>query len=301
MGIHFLCCVETKPRLTFSTRPLQDSVYLLEVNSGLVTKFLEGLGPKLWSGIQGSCISTEVIPFSTLLLSAGQGMASLSRSVSSLEILSKDERVAFKHHTSTLRGLGLTYVKDDESNYLNNDNENSNDISVQMRLEPEINKMTHFQNLNHDSFQEKQEVPSVLKELLAHATLVEGMRERERELSTLSRKDKSDNIFGNIKPRTKSVPVVDSTILLQRSVKATDKISSIKKPQNFLGIGAVKAKAARTARRKSSMIGSRSKIVKGQKLSNTGSGLLLDQVVRFKYQKGFTQAVRLPCRKDHLL
>lgn len=70
--------------------------------------------------------------------------------------------------------------------------------------------------------------------MLAHATLVEGMRERERELSTLSRKDKSGNIpttkgsdnkFGNIKPRTKSVPVVDSTILLQRSVKATDKIS----------------------------------------------------------------------------
>lgn len=60
------------------------------------------------------------------------------------------------------------------------------------------------------------------------------MRERERELSTLSRKDKSGNIpttkgndnkFGNIEPRTKSVPVVDSTILLQRSVKATDKIS----------------------------------------------------------------------------
>ena len=45
-AIHFLfCCIETKSKLTFSIRPLQYSVYLLESNFGLVIKFIERLGP----------------------------------------------------------------------------------------------------------------------------------------------------------------------------------------------------------------------------------------------------------------
>jgi hypothetical protein len=35
-----------------------------------------------------------------------------------------------------------------------------------------------------------------------------------------------------------------------------------------------------------------------KKYSNTGSGVPLDEVIRFKYQKGFTQAVRIPCMKN---
>jgi chromosome transmission fidelity protein 18 len=35
-------------------------------------------------------------------------------------------------------------------------------------------------------------------------------------------------------------------------------------------------------------------------LSHTGSGLPLNQVIRMKYVKGFTQAVRTPCRWQDL-
>jgi chromosome transmission fidelity protein 18 len=69
--------------------------------------------------------------------------------------------------------------------------------------------------------------------------------------------------------------------------------------QNFLGIGAAKAKAARSARKAADVGFDRSKSRK--KLSNSGSGRPIDQVLRYKYQKGFTQAVRLPCSKDDLL
>ena len=70
--------------------------------------------------------------------------------------------------------------------------------------------------------------------------------------------------------------------------------------QNFLGIGAVKAKAARAARRKAALsgLGQRKHKIKR---SHTGSGALLSQVIKFKYQKGFTQAVRLPCSKEDIV
>lgn len=67
--------------------------------------------------------------------------------------------------------------------------------------------------------------------------------------------------------------------------------------QNFLGIGAQKAKASRTARKKA-LVGFKTKRVME---SHSGSGLLLKQVIRFKYQKGFTQAVRTPCRIEDFI
>ena len=64
-----------------------------------------------------------------------------------------------------------------------------------------------------------------------------------------------------------------------------------------MGIGAAKAKAARNARKVAQLgFGGRKKAEK--KLSNTGSGVPLESVIRFKYQKGFTQAVRVPCSKN---
>ena len=38
----------------------------------------------------------------------------------------------------------------------------------------------------------------------------------------------------------------------------------------------------------------------GGRLSNTGSGIPLLQVVRLRYVKGFTQAVSMPCRLNDL-
>lgn len=67
---------------------------------------------------------------------------------------------------------------------------------------------------------------------------------------------------------------------------------------NFLSIGAVRAKEKRSARNLARVGVDRSK--KNNKTSHTGSGVPLAQVVRLKYVKGFTQAVRTPCRLEDL-
>ena len=69
--------------------------------------------------------------------------------------------------------------------------------------------------------------------------------------------------------------------------------------KNFLGVGAQKAKASRNARKKA-LVGFNNRI-RAEKLTHTGSGIPLTQVVRFKYQKGFTQAVRTVCQMEDLL
>ena len=67
---------------------------------------------------------------------------------------------------------------------------------------------------------------------------------------------------------------------------------------NFLDIGAVRARAARNARKVAQAGFGRAKKIK---LCHSGSGRPLSEVVRFKYQKGFTQAVRVPCQIHELL
>jgi len=66
-----------------------------------------------------------------------------------------------------------------------------------------------------------------------------------------------------------------------------------------LGIAAKKGKAAKSARRAAALGLNRSSSQK-QKLAHSGSGFLLSHVVRMKYVKGFTQAVRTPCRLNDL-
>ena len=67
---------------------------------------------------------------------------------------------------------------------------------------------------------------------------------------------------------------------------------------NFLGLGAAKAKAARTAR-KAALVGFNKSTT--LKVSNSGSNVPFQQVFRFKYQHGFTQAVRTPCRIEDIV
>lgn len=68
--------------------------------------------------------------------------------------------------------------------------------------------------------------------------------------------------------------------------------------QSFLGLGAKRAKEAKSARRAKSVGLVRS--TKINKKSKTGSGVPFQQVMRLKYVKGFTQAVRNPCRLEDL-
>jgi chromosome transmission fidelity protein 18 len=67
--------------------------------------------------------------------------------------------------------------------------------------------------------------------------------------------------------------------------------------QNFLQIGAKKAKETRSARNAARVGFLRSQ---KNKLSHTGSGVPFSQVIRLKYVKGFTEAVRTPCNLDDL-
>lgn len=75
---------------------------------------------------------------------------------------------------------------------------------------------------------------------------------------------------------------------------------------NFLLMGAKKAKALRSAR-SAARVGCivndghhSQSTLQHIRLSNTGSGIPLSQVVKLKYVKGFTQAVSMPCRYDDL-
>jgi len=79
--------------------------------------------------------------------------------------------------------------------------------------------------------------------------------------------------------------------------KRTKKSNADVTARNFLGIGAMKAKEARFARSAARVGFQRSK---KNKSSHTGSGVPLSQVIRLKYVKGFTEAVRTPCRLDDL-
>ena len=108
------------------------------------------------------------------------------------------------------------------------------------------------------------------------------------------------------KPLSAIAPVAPSSLNSKRKESPTAAIpkSPIKKQKadmavtNFLGLGARKAKAAMTARKMARAGLERSKTK--NRVSNTGSGVQLAKVMRLKHVKGFTQAVRVPCRLEDL-
>ena len=88
------------------------------------------------------------------------------------------------------------------------------------------------------------------------------------------------------------------TLSISADAPPAKRTKTAKASANFLGLGAAKAKAARTAR-KAALVGfDKSKKLK---MSHTGTDIPLSQVVRFKYQKGFTQAVRTPCKIEDIV
>ena len=308
-AIHILCRVETRPDLTLSMRDLNDAIYQLEANSGLLDKFLDGLSPSTKSGVSKNHFVSDVLPYCLWLLSAGGGSGSLTRQVSSFDILTQEEKVSFDAHVKMLAALGLTYVKDNDGEDHRLDFPPSR--HSKFRLEPEIDKISNFRNLP----KMRPSVPPLLKELLAHASNVARMQESEYNESrkmerTLNDKEGIEQTDW-LATRSKESTVITAEIPFEQrkdcqvaptktkrdtgNEKVVTKKNKAK--SNFLGIGAARAKAARNARKASLVSGSKRKV----KLSNVGTGVPLDQVVRFKYQKGFTQAVRLPCTKKDLL
>jgi chromosome transmission fidelity protein 18 len=165
-AIHVLCRVEQLPDLIFSARELIDFRYQCEENSGLLQKFVEGLS--LHNGGGSKCIqqvASELIPYALYILSAGEGSSALTRSVTSVEILSKMERASFEQHVAVLRALGLTYVRED------NKFVGTNGVSS-MILEPPIHRFSHFSDLvitNSDI--NKHEIPSTVRNDLKYLFL----------------------------------------------------------------------------------------------------------------------------------
>jgi chromosome transmission fidelity protein 18 len=272
--------------LTFSTRELADLHYQNQANVSLVHRFVEGLTPKTRSGIGGGTdtVVSDVIPYGLWLLSAGNGKHSLSKPVSSIDILSPEEKLAFSAHVDTLRALGLTYVKDDRDfqSY------KAHAAYENIRLEPEIDKLVKFDHSDDGYSLERKQVPPVLRELLAHGATVAALRERESDA-----KMAQDAAQAPAEKQQKEAANIDPIVPEESGTKAEKR-----KARNFLNIGAAKAKEAKSARRAARVGFDRSKKVK---LSNTGSGVELSKVIRFKFQKGFTQAVQAPCQIQDLL
>lgn len=257
------------------------------------------------------------------LLSAGEGRHALSRPASSVDMLGEEERAAFEAHVATLRALGLTYVRDE-----GRENEGRNGVAPgggNVRLEPEIDRLVKFEDAGDDSKGDlcrRKDVPPQLKELLAHGAAVAAMRERESDARMARQEaDATASAAGTTdgKKEAATTPAAESeakapvreaaekpapagpTPKKRPPAKAGSNTSAAK---NFLGFRAAKSKQARTARRAARVglcdrrsAGGSKKV----KLSNTGSGKELSRVVRFKFQKGFTQAVRAPCQIEDLL
>jgi len=108
--------------------------------------------------------------------------------------------------------------------------------------------------------------------------------------------DKSPQASNSQKARTH--PTIKKKLGMSEAAPPTKRSKTVKATANFLGIGAAKAKAARTAR-KAALVGFDKST--RLKMSNSGSNVPLTQVVRFKYQKGFTQAVRTPCKIEDIV
>ncbi|KAL9183367.1 hypothetical protein ACHAXT_005154 [Thalassiosira profunda] len=296
-AVHLLCCVETRPDLTFSTRPLGDAHYGREANASLVQRFVEGLAPRARRGVGGGTdtVVSDVIPYGLWLLSAGEGKHALSKPVSSVDILSEEEKVAFSAHVDTLRALGLTYVKD-ESGAFEYKNPNGPPAD-NVRLEPEIDKLVKFENADHNNGRSRKSIPPLLKELLAHGATVAALRERESE-AQIAQQEAGEKAKQKPQPEKAAPKVAPGKASGITPKKPPAKAGNTSAAKNFLGFRAAKAKEAKTARRAARVGFDRSKKVK---LSNTGSGVEIGKVIRFKYQKGFTQAVRAPCQLEDLL
>jgi len=184
-GIHLLCRVEVKPDLTFSSRELADVKYRRETNLGLVQKFSEGLPTKAKNLKCNALLTEEFIPLALWILSAGNGAASLSRAASSIDILTNMERDTANNHVAALCALGLTYTVDREQQEKNRGLSASFRSAVsEMRMEPPIHRLVEYSSLNYPGGLCRNEIPSKMKELLAHQVLLEGFRNRDVSSST---------------------------------------------------------------------------------------------------------------------
>jgi chromosome transmission fidelity protein 18 len=143
-----------------------------------------------------------------------------------------------------------------------------------------------------------------MKEVLAQRAAHERMRAREQESVEATAKAAASKVSSKpsaVTSQDENIP--HSSKKRAGQAEKETALPPAKRPkasmtaQNFLGIGAKKAKEARSARTAARVGVNRSQ---KNKASHTGSGVPFPQVIRLKYVKGFTQAVRTPCRLEDL-
>jgi len=159
-AVHYLCRIEKRPTLNFSPREMLDAVYKTEANAGLLSKFMDALTPRVQTMLMGTNLVTDLIPYVLWLLSAGVGSSGLNRAVSNVDMLMKNERVAFQRHCDILRSLGLNYVKDDIF-----DKGHTLNAVVHYRLNPDISHVLKFKDLSRENDFHRNEIPTVVRSI----------------------------------------------------------------------------------------------------------------------------------------
>jgi chromosome transmission fidelity protein 18 len=152
-----------------------------------------------------------------------------------------------------------------------------------------------------------------MKEMIAHQVKLESFRQKDATSSNAS--DAQQAFFDvDLKTNSPAKEVPKPTVKAASSHKLGAKMledfaaavpapkrprtsSSPSAAKNFLGIGAKKAKLAHS-HRKAAAVGLGSKT---NKMAHTCSGFRLNQAIRLRHVKGFTQAVRTPCRQHDLM
>jgi chromosome transmission fidelity protein 18 len=209
-GIHLLCRVEVKPNLTFSSRELSDMRYRRDSNLGLVQKFCEGLPTKAKNLKCNSLLAEEFIPMVVWVLSAGNGAVSLSRAASSIDILTSKEQDAAKKHVEALCGLGLTYTVDREQQ--EKQRVGTFHRESEMRLEPAIDRLVDYSSLRLPYGLHRMDIPSKMKELLAHQVLLESFRQRDISASKSPAKKEKVGVIARKTPDAKSARNAESDL-----------------------------------------------------------------------------------------
>ena len=160
-AIHYLCRIEKRPNLNFSSRGMMDIAFKTEAHIGLMNKFVDGLTPRLRAVLIGINPVTDLIPYVLWLLSAGEGNAGLNRAVSNMDMLMKAERLAFQRHVDLLRSLGLTYVKVDHYDKIR-----ASSASDHYRLNPDISEVLTFKDSPKENLCKRNEIPNAVRFVL---------------------------------------------------------------------------------------------------------------------------------------
>ena len=162
-AIHVLCRIETRSELVLSNKESSNAHFQQESNMGILQKFVEGLQQSSYNNA-----ITETVPYALWMLSATD---LLHRPVSSVDILNKKELAAFHAHVSTLRSLGLTYQATGRPNSFAQQEMAS---SVEMRLEPEIDRLVYFKGYKASFEHRRKRIPSVVSKIRVLSIVLES-------------------------------------------------------------------------------------------------------------------------------